>query len=49
MDDVNMDPKPVPSGGDAPPGSGGVDQPHPPPEADVIDNPGPAEEPESEG
>lgn len=43
-DDVNMDPKPVPTGGEPPPGSGGVDPP-PPPEAEVIDPVGTAEDP----
>ena len=42
-----MDPKPVPTGGDVPPGSGGIDQPPPPPEAGVIDNPGPLPTPET--
>jgi hypothetical protein len=47
MDDVNMDPKPVPTGGDAPPGSGGIDQP-PLPEAGIIDSPQPAPETETQ-
>lgn len=46
-DDVNMDPKPVPTGGEAPPASGGLDPP-PPPEAAVIDPAGTAEEPTAE-
>ena len=45
-DDINMSPKPQPSGGDEPPG-GGTDQPTDPPSAEVIDNPGPGSEPGS--
>jgi hypothetical protein len=46
-EDVNMDPKPVPTGGETPPGSGGIEGTPPPPEAGIIDNPPPAPEPET--
>ena len=42
-----MDPKPVPTGGDTPPGAGGIEEPPPPPEAGIIDNPPPAPQPET--
>jgi len=38
MEDIDMDPKPQPSGGDVPPGSG-IDSPPPPPAAEIIDRP----------
>jgi hypothetical protein len=38
MDDIDMSPKPQPSGGDLPPETG-IDAPPPPPGNDVVDAP----------
>jgi hypothetical protein len=39
-DDIDMSPKPIPTGADTPPGSGTpIDSPPPPPEAEVVDGP----------
>jgi hypothetical protein len=47
-DDVDMSPKPTPTGADTPPGSGTpIDSPPPPPQAEVIDSPQAVPEPES--
>ena len=46
MDDIDMNPKPVPTGGDTPPGSGSIDEP-PTPEAGIIDSPPAMPEPET--
>jgi hypothetical protein len=45
-DDINMSPKPVPIGEPEPPGSR-TDAPHPPPEAEVVDNAPAESEPET--
>jgi len=48
MEDVNMNPKPVPTGEDAPPASG-IDTPPPPPAAQTIDTPPDDSPPETDG
>ncbi len=47
MDDVDMSPKPIPTGADTPPGTGSIDTPPPVPEAGIIDSPPMTPEPET--
>jgi hypothetical protein len=45
QDDLNLDPKPIPTGDDSLPEGPPIDSPHAPPEAEIIDSPEPAPEP----
>jgi hypothetical protein len=44
QDDLNLDPKPTPTGDDSLPGGPPIDSPQAPPEAEIIDSPEPAPE-----